>query len=226
MLRLCSLLICSFLIISCGGRKESEESSFKSIKIDLDEAQTLKASEHFKLKDAIFFSDSLVVDNLMKVAVHDEYLVLHCGWGLDYLLIKDMVSGEEIVISAKGEGPNQYQKLTNFFINADGQIELLDGQSGKIMTYSLNGELKSVYQNKQLQGVSSLLSLNGEDYFLYGGNFYAPKHGFQLLVWNKNRDEILNSYFPFDKKKAGFMLFMEVRNFMKEPATFFQTYNP
>ncbi|HET8861221.1 hypothetical protein [Marivirga sp.] len=84
----------------------------------------------------------------------------------------------------------------------------------------------SVYQNEQLQGVQSLLSLNGEDYFLYGGNFYAPKYGYQLLVWNKNRNEILNTYFPFDENKAGFMLFMEARNFMREPATFFQTYNP
>ena len=226
MIRLLYLVAFSFLIISCGDQKESKESSFKSIKIDLDEAQTLKTSDHFKLKDVIYFSDSLVVDNLMKVDVHNDYLVMHCGWGLDYLLIKNMVSGEEIAISAKGEGPNQYQKLSNFFINPDGQIELIDGQAGKILTYNFEGKLLSVYQNKQLQGASSLLSLNGEDYFIYGGNFYASKHGSQLLVWNKNRDEILNTYIPFDANKADFMLFIESRNFMKEPASFFQTYNP
>jgi hypothetical protein len=226
MIRLLYLVAFSFLIISCGDQKESKESSFKSIKIDLDEAQTLKTSDHFKLKDVIYFSDSLVVDNLMKVDVHNDYLVMHCGWGLDYLLIKNMVSGEEIAISAKGEGPNQYQKLSNFFINPDGQIELIDGQAGKILTYNFEGKLLSVYQNKQLQGASSLLSLNGEDYFIYGGNFYASKHGSQLLLWNKNRDEILNTYIPFDANKSDFMLFIESRNFMKKPASFFQTYNP
>jgi hypothetical protein len=226
MIRLLYLVAFSFLIISCGDQKESKESSFKSVKIDLDEAQTLKTSDHFKLKDVIYFSDSLVVDNLMKVDVHNDYLVMHCGWGLDYLLIKNMGSGEEIAISAKGEGPNQYQKLSSFFINPDGQIELLDGQAGKILTYNFEGKLLSVYQNKQLQGASSLLSLNGEDYFIYGGNFYASNHGYQLLVWNKNRDEILNTYIPFDANKADFMLFIESRNFMKKPASFFQTYNP
>ncbi|WP_375578924.1 hypothetical protein ABWH96_18185 [Marivirga tractuosa] len=226
MIRILYLVAFSFLIISCGDQKEGKESSFKSIKIDLDEAQTLKISDHFKLKDVIYFSDSLVVDNLMKVDVHNDYLVMHCGWGLDYLLIKNMVSGEEIAISAKGEGPNQYQKLSNFFINPDGQIELLDGQAGKILTYNFEGELLSVYQNKQLQGASSLISLNGEDYFLYGGNFYAPKYGYQLLVWDKNRDEILNTYFPFNENKADFMNFIESRNFMQKPASFFQFYNP
>ncbi|HET8861222.1 6-bladed beta-propeller [Marivirga sp.] len=134
MLRVLSVIICSFLIISCGGNKESQESTSKSIEIDLDNPQTLKVSEYFNLNDVIYFSDKHVVDNLLKVSTYNEYLVLHCGWGLDYLLIKNMNSGEEVVISAKGEGPEQYQKLSNFFINPKGQIELLDGNSGKILT--------------------------------------------------------------------------------------------
>ncbi|WNB17558.1 6-bladed beta-propeller [Marivirga arenosa] len=225
MIRVLCLVAVSFLIVSCGGSKEGEKTSFQSIQINLDEAKTLKASDHFKLKDIIYFSDSLVVDNLMKVSVHNDYLVLHCGWGLDYLLIKNMITGNEILISEKGEGPNQYQELSNFFINPDGQIELLDGQSGKILTFDLEGNLKSVYQNELMQGTKSLMSLNGEDYFLYGGNFYAGKSGYQMQIWNRNKGKVKASYLPFDEQKADFMLFIEPRNFSKNPASFYQVYN-
>jgi hypothetical protein len=219
------LSIFSVFLISCADNKRTEKSQDESIKINLDKAETLKVSDHFKLKDVFYFSDSLVVDHLIKSSVVKDKLVLHCGWGLDYLLIKDMKTRAEVVISAKGEGPNQYQKLNDFFINKDRQIELLDGQAGKILTYNLEGELLSVYQNEKLQGVSSFLSLNGEDYFLYGGNFYAGSEGYQMQSWNKNDGKVKSSYLPFDEQKAGFMLFIEPRNFSKNPASFYQVYN-
>ncbi|WKV12519.1 6-bladed beta-propeller [Marivirga harenae] len=215
----------SLLVFSCAESEKTEELDSRSIKINLDKAQTLKVSDHFKLKDVIYFSDSLVVDHLIKSSVVNDKLVLHCGWGLDYLLIKDMKTGAEVAISAKGEGPNQYQKLSDFFINHKGQIELLDGQAGKILTYNLKGELLSVYQNEKLQNAGSFLSLNGEDYFIYGGNFYAGKSGYQMQIWNKNEGKVKSSYIPFDEQKAGFMLFMEPRNFSKNPASFYQVYN-
>ncbi|WP_340153739.1 6-bladed beta-propeller [uncultured Marivirga sp.] len=220
-----SLSIFSVFLISCTNNESKEKSQEETITIDLDQAQTLKTSDHFELKDVIYFSDSLVVDNLMKVSTHNEYVVLHCGWGLDYLLIKDMKTGAEVAISAKGEGPNQYQKLSDFFINHKGQIELLDGQAGKILTYNLKGELLSVYQNEKLQNAGSFLSLNGEDYFIYGGNFYAGKSGYQMQIWNKNEGKVKSSYIPFDEQKAGFMLFIEPRNFSKNPSSFYQVYN-
>ena len=220
-----SLSIFSVFLISCADNKRTENSQDESITIDLDQAQTLKGSDHFKLKDVIYFSDSLVVDHLIKSSVVNDKLVLHCGWGLDYLLVKDMKTGAEVAISAKGEGPNQYQKLSDFFINHKGQIELLDGQAGKILTYNLEGELLSVYQNKKFQNVGSFLSINGEDYFLYGGNFYAGKSGYQMQIWNKNEGKVKSSYIPFDEQKAGFMLFIEARNFSKNPASFYQVYN-
>lgn len=214
------------MIYSCGDRNNKENTNTaKSLKIDLDKAENFKVSEHFQLEDIIYFSDSLVVDNLMKVSVHNEYLVLHCGRGLDNLLIKNMESDQEMRISAKGEGPHQYQKLSNFFINPDGQIELLDGRSGKILTFDLQGELKSVYQNELLQGTTSLASLNGEDYFLYGGNFLASKLGHQMFAFNKSKSKVQSSYFPLDEQKARFMLFMEPNNFSKNPASFYQVYN-
>ncbi|SMG29428.1 hypothetical protein SAMN05661096_01836 [Marivirga sericea] len=219
------LSIFSVFLISCTNNESKEKSEDETIKINLDKAQTLKVSDHFKLKDVIYFSDSLVVDHLIKSSVINNKLVLHCGRGLDYLLIKDMRTGEEIVISAKGEGPNQYQKLNDFFINEKGQIELLDGQAGKILTYNLKGGLLSVYQNEKLQNVGSFLSLNGEDYFLYGGNFYAGTEGYQMQIWNKNEGKVESSYLPFEEKKAVFMLFIEPRNFSKSPASFFQVYN-
>ena len=219
------LSIFSVFLISCTNNESKEKSQDETIKINLDKAQTLKVSDHFKLKDVIYFSDSLVVDNLMKVSTHNDYVVLHCGWGLDYLVIKNTLTAKEFIISAKGEGSNQYQKLNNFFINKKGQIELLDGQSGKILTYNMEGELLSVYQNEKLQQVTSLLSIDGEHYFLFGGNFYAGKSGYQMQIWNKNEGKVKSSYIPFDEQKAGFMLFIEPRNFSKNPSSFYQVYN-
>ena len=212
------------LLSSCKSVKETEDNN--SIEIDIENTSTLKMSDMYQLEDIIYFSDSLIVEHIKKASFVNHFLVLHCSRGLDYLLIKNMRSEEEFTIFNKGEGPEQYRKLSGFFINDDNQIELLDGKSGKILSYNLNGELLSIYQNELLQKAQNFMSLNGEDYFLFGGNFYAGNFDHQLVRFNKNKGEITEEFIPIDHKRAAFMNFIEARNFNKNPAYFSYTYNP
>ena len=218
------LIIFVLLLSSCNSNTETGNKN--SIEIDVENASTLKMSDLFQLEDIIYFSDSLIVDHIKKASVVKNFLVLHCSRGLDYLLIKNMQTGEEYTVSNKGEGPEQYLKLNDFIINSENQIELLDGKSGKILSFNLNGDLLSVYQNELLQKAQNFMSLNGDDYFLFGGNFYAGSYDHQLIVFNKNKGEITKKFIPIDHKKAAFMNFIEARNFNKNPAYFSHAYNP
>lgn len=224
MIKIYSLIFSFLFLAACEPTNETQNE--KTIEVAIENKATLKMSEYFELDEIIYFSDSLIIDNLKKVTLIDDLLVLHCSWGLDYLLLKNMLSGEEYVISNKGEGPEQYQALSDFFINTDNQIELLDGKTGKILSYNLQGELLSVYRNELLQKTQNFMSLNGEDYFLFGGNFYAGSYDHQLVLLNKGKGAIIEKFIPIDPDRARFMNFIEARNFTKSPAYFAHTYNP
>jgi uncharacterized protein YcfL len=94
------LIIFVLLLSSCNSNTETGNKN--SIEIDVENASTLKMSDLFQLEDIIYFSDSLIVDHIKKASVVKNFLVLHCSRGLDYLLIKNMQTGEEYTVSNKG----------------------------------------------------------------------------------------------------------------------------
>lgn len=77
----------------------------------------------------------------------------------------------EFIFSTKtfqGKGPDEYMSLTDFIVNKDGDIEILNPRQLKINTYSIKGEIKQSYSLiKELLPISTFFKIDNDHYLFY-----------------------------------------------------------
>jgi hypothetical protein len=157
------------LLVGCN-----EKSNIKTLKISMP-VDSLKM--HPLSMVNIFSSIELIpletnkgslIKRSSKLIVHDDlYYVLDNGGH------KVVVFGNDgkFMFSTntfKGKGPGEYLSLTDFIVNKDGDIEILNPRQLKINTYSIKGEIKQSYSlSKELLPISTFFKIDNECYLFY-----------------------------------------------------------
>ncbi|SFO02360.1 hypothetical protein SAMN04488519_103139 [Algoriphagus ornithinivorans] len=110
-----------------------------------------------------------------------------------------------------GEGPGTLQKLDDFFINPDGNIEVLSGIGDRATVYNISesGELNKVFETNYL--ASSFTKLPSGEYLFYG-SYNLPFTEFRL-VKTDSEGKVISSFLENTYKNK--LLPMTERNFFR-----------
>ncbi len=112
-------------------------------------------------------------------------------------------------IGKRGKGPGEYSALTRVRRIDDDFLDILDSESGKIITYNISGDLIEEWKNPELLMALDFNRLNDETYAVYGGTFFESKSGHRLLLIDKTNNSIVNSFFPLIGNEARFAVFLD-----------------
>ncbi|MBN3581069.1 6-bladed beta-propeller [Algoriphagus aestuarii] len=112
-------------------------------------------------------------------------------------------------IGKRGEGPGEYSALTRVRRIDNEVLDILDNESGKIITYNISGDLIEEWKNPELLMALDFNRLNDDTYAVYGGTFFESKSGYRLLLIDKTDNSIVNSFFPLIGNEARFAVFLD-----------------
>lgn len=205
------------IVFSCVERKEANDNTVgtEKILVDVSEINTLKYSSIFELDTLIFLNSDNLLSSVRKVElINDSLAILSFTKGFEGILLKNLKTGEEIVINQKGEAPHEFNRITNFiYSDLDSSIYVLDAGSSKVLQFDLKGKFLQYWKSDYLTGAQSIKHLGNNKIAVYAGNFYYGTVDYQLIYLNLATDELLNKFIEIDPNRAKFMLFFGEDNF-------------
>ncbi|TFV93595.1 6-bladed beta-propeller [Algoriphagus kandeliae] len=115
------------------------------------------------------------------------------------------------IIAPVGDGPDHLPKMDDFFINSDGDVEVLSGIGDQASIYriSQSGEITTVFKTSYL--ASSFTKLPSGEYLLYG-SYNLPFTKFRLVKTDPS-GTIISSY--LENTHQNKLLPMTERNFFQ-----------
>src|SRR5690606_217054 len=201
--------------LSCKNDENREAVQVKAIPIDPAKSKEMLISDLFQSVDFIpITSESpILVHDIAKVREIGDTIGVMTGQELWLVDRKGKVINR---IEAKGQGPGEYETINDLLVDKENQtIEILDGGSGKIIKYSLDGEFVEEWKNEAFHTARSFSRISEDIYAIYGGISFEMDAGSRLLYVSKSGDEITAKYFPIGKE-ARFAVFLEQDNFWRQ----------
>lgn len=156
------LAIC-FLMISIGCEKKVDENG-SSIDLIVETG----ANEWFDLSELV---DTLVIvpletkedaliGSISKVFTTEDYIFVLDKSFAESLFVFDWKGNLRKIFAGTGEGPREFLRSTNFFVNEEkGTVLILDGSLGKIVEYSFDGDFVHEVKNDPKLWVYDLYSV-------------------------------------------------------------------
>jgi len=193
------------LLTSCKPEKQGEEN--KTIFIPLTDAKIISVHDIFEevkyipLETNDFSLLTSITDlSFSKLIFKNGYIYTqHLN---SPLFVFDENGSWIRTIDRKGQGPEEYTSLSNFDVNNNKEIVVLDRRSGKILFYSWEGRfLARVNYRIEHQLPNQLYYLN--DSLLIA---HSPSHrfeGYKFHILHRNTLDFINSYFPAYLRQVG-----------------------
>lgn len=170
-----------------------------TVQFDLKQAAILNFDSVFIIEDLILLENSmdLPISNLNRIIKKkSSYWILTP----EFVLITDIQGKVTRIISDLGEGPGEFQSLDDIRWNESSQLmEILDGTSGKILSYSEKGDFQKEWKNKFLYAALSFTPV-GRNYLIYGGAFFDGE-GDRLLEVFPESGEKIKGFLPINKER-------------------------
>ncbi|MBI0397164.1 6-bladed beta-propeller [Cyclobacterium marinum] len=159
------------LFFSCQQKKhiEKQEGSIDVISVDLSQSRTGKLSEFFEPEiNYIWLEDELeeaqLNSNLQQIIFHGDKIYALDNNGCKCISMFSK-SGKYLGrIGAYGEGPGEYQNLGSLIVVKE-ELVLLEGVSGDIMWFSLEGEFLRESNLKDFSGIGVFSEFDDRFYF-------------------------------------------------------------
>jgi hypothetical protein len=203
MKRLPLYILSSLLLVSCS--RDLQEVTYKDlVKMDIDKveskdnhrlADSIKEHKYVKLETR----KDCLIGEISKIILKKKFLYI-----LDKRtrsIFKFTSDGRFISkIHNQGKGPGEYLSLSDFDIDDDGNLYLLDMSSKQVLVYEKDGNYLKTISSKYL--VTNILSINKEllvNYVPFNVGSSTPE-GHVLITRNGN---VHKSWFPFSNFKDG-----------------------
>jgi len=188
-----------YIITSCNSQNNDIKADVKVIDINLDHANSVAFESVFNLEGLIplIGSDNLPINQIKRLIKHEENFWILSS---NEILITDLNGQLLRTISSEGEGPNEYQSLDDIRWNKSSQLmDVLDRTSGKLISYTQEGEFEKEWRNQYLYAALSFLPAEN-DYYIYGGVFFQGD-GDRIILVSMETGEKLQGYLPLGKER-------------------------
>lgn len=211
-------LLSSFLLLasSCQQKAdiEKQEGSVAVIQVDLSQSRTGKLSEFFEPEiNYIWLEDELeeaqLNSNLQQIVFHGDKIYALDNNGCKCISMFNK-SGKYLGrVGAYGEGPGEYLNLGSLIV-VNEELVLLEGFSGDIMWFSLEGEF---LREANLKGFSGIGVFSEFDERFYFYNIARNSGEFFVQSLNMKLKDTINymSYYP-ERLESG----MTGRNYFQK----------
>lgn len=199
-MRVLSFILIPLVFLSCNRESKTyldeSNSSFYFGKGDLEIRDLVGLPEYVNLDQSgeYFFTQ---VDKLI---ISDNLIFILDLTGAHHVYVFDLNGKFISRIGVIGDGPNEYRRLGDFDVTADGDVVLLDRQRKRLFVYSSVGALMGI--KKFDFRADSFVALS--DGFLFGlvvESEYPDINGYHVI----KTDSELNILDKFEKYPEGFM---------------------
>lgn len=113
-------------------------------------------------------------------------------------------------LDRSGKGPGEYIVIEDFFVDRNGNIEILDPRGKKLIAYddSLN------FINERTLPFFAFNFIKDDGfYWFYTGTSYNEGQSFKLFVMDSSLTSIEKQYFPFAETELKYLNFSDQKNF-------------
>ncbi|MGM0581996.1 MAG: 6-bladed beta-propeller [Bacteroidota bacterium] len=186
----------------CSNSNKSEEQydlnlgKSNSIKINLQ--QTESFDPKFKVKKYVALEvipDSYFAD-IDKLVIHDNTIYIMDAFVKKKVFAFDIEGDFIRTYGAIGDAPGEYQKLTDFEVDKNGGVQILDRQQKKIHIYSKSGEFKMSKSTDFRAEAFKLL----EDGYLFSLVPYSLESNLNTkLIKTDAKFNVLQTFFNYPK---------------------------
>lgn len=220
------LIVLMLYIISCSNRNEYKD---ELLSYSISPVTKAKWNLH-NVIDSCFYvnletTDSTLLGNILKIEVDDSIIAI-----LDDLsnsLQMFSIEGTPVgVIMKPGMGPGEYVQLSDFTISVkDKNVRILDAMQGKVIDYSLQGDLLSEKKLPFNTGVSCIARLDDNIYvFDQKLRRNADEWKYDVLFLSESSDKI-EKMRPYTNFCDITLASRESFNRVNDTLTYFPTYN-
>lgn len=205
-------IIGSILLLSCSKEQNKSITGRAKYEINLDSIKNNEyglMSSYFKSVKLIALetSDINLIHSIDAVQVKDDYIfILDRSYKRLYCFDKN---GKFIRrIGSVGSGPGEYNSISDFTIDNEGIIYLLDRHGYKILSFSISGEFINSISIDNIDGNSG--HIQHYKNFIYldyqPNNTNTTENSPLLLKIDKLSGELSNKYIYSDENNLGFKL--------------------
>lgn len=176
----------TIIFVGCRGNCETDSLKFKNIQIDVAQKQLdnhftyESAAELIVLKSA---SAKDLIGNVYNVRFNNDLLYVYDDHQRKIVVYN--LKGEPLkVLYRKGRGPGEYQTISSWCIDRDGNLTLVDNRSNKVILYDNDFNcIKEMNVDYDIEAIEELSS----DKYILGLAPYNTKcyKSMQLIVVNK-----------------------------------------
>lgn len=198
------------ILYSCktSNESESKEKNILEVSQNLDSQNNLdiyspKVSFLYLNTSKEFFGD------VSKLRVHDNKVYILDKKITLALFVYDLSGNFLFKYSNYGEGPSEYLQVTDFIVNEDGTIELIDNYLRKIIILDKNG---GFLEEKKLPFAAANIYKWNNDYYFHTNNLALGYNDIDddlgLVVKTNNSIGLQESIVPIDQERGNFIFTM------------------
>lgn len=207
----------SFFAISC----ENDNIHQNLVSIDTKTRKTIVFSEIFNDYEFVKLetTDSSLIGYIDKLVVTDKHLFVSSRKSI---FIFDINGKFNTRINKYGKGSGEYLSLTDFIVDKDGNINILDRVGMKILSYTFNGNFLKEIKNKDLFLAESFTELQNNIIGVFGDVSWAGNYRMKIL--NLNNNKILSKHFKIKPLYRKYQHVSGNNNFIKNSLATYCTY--
>lgn len=201
-------ILCFFLLVivcSCSSNNYKVENQGNETVINIDlNSKRKDAADFFDYHHSVVLetTNECLINDIGRIEFYKDNIYI-LDSKLDCIFIYDMDGSFKYEINKKGDSPEEYSSITDFYIDKEEEcIYIYDGFLGSVLVVDLQGDFR---QRITLPKGYSFIKLKNGNWLFYLGNGVATLDNktFNNLLWCDEDFIQLKQGFPINKELLG-----------------------
>lgn len=196
-------LIAFCILAGCTSQKKEEQVQMKTLHVNLQkEPHAALVSKISSIVQIIPLStdNENLIGEINKIIYENNFIYISDGMAIyKYSLEGELLSK----LNKRGEGVGEYISITDFQVNTEDMVWILDRNSKSLNKYNWDNELKTIVPLNDR--VNNFYVTHNDAVYLYIGNETDNGNVVRLKCLNLQTKNIIQEYLEIDSKKANYL---------------------